>query len=128
MSLEKDFIGLHAISMEGNSKGAMAYSPVPPFVIKNEALLQRITQKKEEASNALHEIESVIGLLDENSYEYTALSLRYIARMSAEDIAEMIPCGRRTVFRLIDRACTDLLNIDKVMAILEVFSQKIGDL
>ena len=125
--LEKEFIGLHAINMDSGSKPSMAHSPVPPYVIKNEALLNRIIQKKKEAGEALQEIEMVIGMLDENSYEYTALSLRYISRMPAEDIAEIIPCGRSTVFRIIDRACNALLEFDSVKLIVDKFSAKITD-
>ena len=125
--LEKDFIGLHAISMDSGSKPSMAHSPVPPYVIKNEALLNRIIQKKKEAAEAMHEIETVIGMLPEEGYEHMALSLRYISRMPAEDIAEIISCDRRTVFRIVNRGIDKLLMLDTVKEIVNSFGNKILD-
>ncbi len=127
--LRKDFetSAFHAMSVEGGGGGAMAFSPVPTYVMKNQEILGKIAQRKEITRKALNEILEVIELLPDKGYENTVVSCKYISRMSCDEIAEFIPCGRTTVFRVLDRAMDMLLEIPKVQDILKNYSESLKE-
>jgi ATP-dependent exoDNAse (exonuclease V) beta subunit len=126
--IRDDFMvsAFHAFSDSGGH-APLVHSPVPAYIEQCESICGQIKTLVKVAADELIEIQKVIDLLPEGSDEWLVLTYKYIMRKNAYEIADEIPCGYVTVYRILDRAIDQLLELENVTYILNRFSRTLKD-
>ena len=103
-------------------------SSVPAYVTKLLEVEARLERAYKELTETMNKIVAMIGLLEESSPEYAAMSMRYIDGFPEEEILDRIPCSRRTYFRLIDAAIDQLLDYEGVQNTISAYAIKLSNI
>lgn len=123
--LKEDFntSAFHAVNQtNGGSHGGHASSTVPTYVLQAADIEEKIKTEIQKAMQAMEEINEIISLLPEDSFERLILSAKYVTRMSELDICDMVPCSRMTYYRFITRGIDKLLENVQVDRILNRYA------
>lgn len=107
----------HAVAQGtgGGSRSSKTSSEIPTYILQVLDTERKIKKQIEAAGFALKEIKDVIDRLPDDGDEKVVLEAKYISRMSEYDICDMIPCSRRTYFRIVDTAVEHIIGMPDVM-------------